>query len=253
MRTDSVALSQDFCASVRSWLQRRDPNNIPERAPTHRSQKNAQEAHEAIRPSDINKPSVQLKQKLSEAEFQLYLMIWLRAVASLCKSARIRKTTIISQSGALLWQAQGSTVEFAGYAKYWQNLGRDKILPQVKSQQVLNLTKADWEEKVTQPPPRYSEPKFVQVMERKGIGRPSTYAPTVKTLKERNYVHLTKGKLQPTTLGLEVDEFLEKVLPDLLKTEFTAQMEASLDALAMGKENWESYLTTWNRFFSNVT
>ncbi len=249
MRTDSVALSQDFCASVRDWLQGKDLNNIPEQAPIHRSHKNAQEAHEAIRPTDINKPSVQLKQELSDDEFQLYLIIWLRAVASLCKSARLRKTTIVSQSGDVFWQAKGSIVEFSGYAKYWKNLGSDKLLPEVKSNQILNLEKAESEEKVTQPPPRYSEAKLVQVMERKGIGRPSTYAPTVKTLKERNYVYLTKGKLKPTTLGLEVDDFLEKVLPDLQKTEFTAQMEASLDSIAIGKEDWESYLTTWNRTY----
>ena len=247
MRTDSVSLSADFCASVRDWLQRKDPNNIPDRPPSHRSNKNAQEAHEAIRPTDINKPSAQLKVELSDEEFQLYLIIWLRSVASLCKSARLRKTTITTQSGEIYWQAKGSVVELAGYAKYWKNLGSDKILPEVKSGQQLNLEKAGAEEKVTQPPPRYSEPKLVQVMERKGIGRPSTYAPTVKTLKDRKYVSLTKGKLKPTELGLEVDDFLEKVLPDLLETKFTAQMEASLDAIAEGKQNWERYLTGWNR------
>ena len=249
MRTDSVALSQDFCASVRDWLQRKDPNNLPDKAPTHRSNKNAQEAHEAIRPTDVNKPSVQLRQELSDDEFELYLIIWLRAVASLCKSARLRKTTIISQSGDVFWQAKGSLVEFPGYAKYWKNLGSDRILPAVKSNQTLNLEQADSEEKMTQPPPRYSEPKLVQVMERKGIGRPSTYAPTVKILKDRNYVSLAKGKLKPTTLGLEVDEFLEKVWPDLLKTEFTATMEQALDEIAVGKENWERYLTSWNRSY----
>ena len=247
MRTDSVVLSADFRAAVRDWLQRKDPNNIPDRQPNHRNNKNAQEAHEAIRPTDINKPSVQLKQELSDEEFQLYLIIWLRAVASLCKSARLRKTTITTQSEDIFWQAKGSIVEFLGYAKYWKNLGSDKILPQVRSGQQLSLEKADSEEKVTQPPPRYSEPKLVQVMERKGIGRPSTYAPTVKTLKDRKYVALTKGKLKPTTLGLEVDDFLALVLPDLLKTEFTAQMERSLDEIASGQENWQKYLTGWNR------
>ena len=246
MRTDSVALSSEFCATVRDWLQRKDPNNIPDIAPTHRSRKNAQEAHEAIRPTDINKASVQLKQELSDDEFQLYLIIWLRAVASLCRSARLRKTKIISQSGDVFWLAIGSLVEFPGYAKYWKNLASDKILPEVHTNQILKLEIADSEEKMTQPPPRYSEPKLVQVMERKGIGRPSTYASTVKTLFERNYVCLSKGQLKPTTLGLEVDEFLEKVLPDLLQTEFTAQMEASLDSIARGQQNWARYLTHWN-------
>ncbi|MGB3206326.1 MAG: DNA topoisomerase, partial [Crinalium sp.] len=103
------------------------------------------------------------------------------------------------------------------------------------------------DKKQTQPPPRYTEPKLVQLMERKGIGRPSTYSPTIKTLKEREYVQLTKGKLQPTPLGMELDAFLDQVLPDLIKAEFTAQMELKLDAIASGSLNWESYLTSWNQ------
>ena len=247
MRTDSVTLSQDFCASVRDWLSRKDPGNTPDKQPTHRNRKNAQEAHEAIRPTDINKPSTQLREDLSDDEFQLYLIIWLRAVASLCKQALLKKTKIISRSGEVYWQSKGEIVEFLGYAKYWKNLGSDTILPRLDRDQQLNLENVDSEQKITQPPPRYSEPKLVQVMERKGIGRPSTYAPTVKTLKQREYVEIVKGKLKPTTLGLEVDEFLLKVLPDLLKTEFTAQMENKLDAIAAGEENWQRYLTSWNR------
>ena len=249
MRTDSVVLSKDFCAAARDWLQRKDPDNIPDKAPTHRSKKNAQSAHEAIRPTDINKPSIVLKQELTDDEFQLYLLIWLRSLATLCKSAKLRKISIISQSGTIFWLAKGSLVEFLGYAKYWKNLGGEVLLPEVVTNQQLNLENSDEDAKVTQPPPRYSEPKLVAIMERKGIGRPSTYAPTVKTLKERKYASLVKSKLQPTDLGLEIDEFLGNVLPDLLETSFTAGMEDKLDAIAKGDENWEKYLTDWNRTY----
>jgi DNA topoisomerase-1 len=249
MRTDSVMLSPEFCASARQWLEEHDPQNVPQQVAKHRSSKTAQEAHEAIRPTDVFRPSVQLRAELPEDEFNLYVMIWKRAVASQCRPAQVRKTLIITQSGNLLWQARGQVVEFYGYAKYWPNLGKDAVLPIVQQGQTLTVENAGHEKKQTQPPPRYSEPKLVQLMERKGIGRPSTYAPTVATLKKRNYIELKKDHLHPTALGLEVDGFLQKALPDLLEAEFTAKMEAELDKIAEGKNSWQSYLTTWNKSY----
>ncbi|MEM7554714.1 MAG: type I DNA topoisomerase [Cyanobacteria bacterium P01_A01_bin.84] len=246
MRTDSVMLSPEFCTSVRKWLEQHDPDNLPQRASKHRSSKTAQEAHEAIRPTDVFRPSAQLRLELIPDEFKLYVLIWKRAVASLCCPAQLRKTLIVTQSGDILWQARGQVVEFLGYAKYWSNLSQDTLLPNLQKGQILNLEKAGHDKKKTQPPPRYSEPKLVQLMERKGIGRPSTYSPTIATLKKRGYIQLTKSHLQPTTLGLEVDEFLQKALPDLLKTEFTATMEDALDSIANGKQTWQKYLINWN-------
>ncbi|MBD2440398.1 type I DNA topoisomerase [Nostoc sp. FACHB-110] len=247
MRTDSVMLSPEFCQNARQWLEQNDPTNVPQQLAKHRSSKTAQEAHEAIRPTDIFRPSVQLRQEIPDDEFNLYVMIWKRAIASQCKSAQLRKTQVITASGNLLWLARGQVIEFYGYAKYWNNLSKDSVLPPLQQGQALTLEKAASEKKQTQPPPRYSEPKLVQLMERKGIGRPSTYAPTVATLKKRDYVQLTKDSLQPTALGLEVDAFLQKALPDLLEAEFTAKMEDALDAIALGKHSWQQYLTTWNQ------
>ncbi|AFY50127.1 DNA topoisomerase I, bacterial [Nostoc sp. PCC 7524] len=247
MRTDSVMLSPEFCASARKWLEQNDPQNVPQQVARHRSSKSAQEAHEAIRPTDVFRPSAQLRVEIAADEFNLYVMIWKRAIASQCKAAQLRKTQVITQSGKLLWQARGQVIEFYGYARYWNNLSKDAVLPSVRQGQALTLENAGHEKKQTQPPPRYSEPKLVQLMERKGIGRPSTYAPTVATLKKRDYVQLTKDHLQPTTLGLEVDTFLQKALPDLLQAEFTAKMEDALDAIAAGKQGWQQYLSTWNQ------
>jgi DNA topoisomerase-1 len=247
MRTDSVMLSPEFCASARKWLEQNDPQNVPQRTTKHRSNKSAQEAHEAIRPTDVFRPSAELRVELSTDEFNLYVLIWKRAIASQCRPAQLRKTTVITQSGEILWQARGQVVEFLGYARYWSNLSKDTLLPNLQQGQMLNLENAGHDKKQTQPPPRYSEPKLVQLMERKGIGRPSTYSPTIATLKKRGYVQLTKENLQPTTLGLEVDAFLLKALPDLLETEFTAKMEEALDAIAAGKQPWQHYLTTWNQ------
>ena len=247
MRTDSVMLSPEFCDSVRKWLEQKDPQNLPNKTARHRSKKTAQEAHEAIRPTNVFRPSTELRVELSPDEFSLYVLIWKRAVASQCRAAQLRKTLVIIKSGEILWQARGQVVEFLGYAKYWSNLGKDTILPSLQQGQILTLENAGHEKKKTQPPPRYSEPKLVQLMERKGIGRPSTYSPTIATLKKRGYVQLTKSNLQPTNLGLEVDDFLQKALPDLLKTEFTAQMEDALDSIASGKQPWQKYLTNWNQ------
>jgi DNA topoisomerase I len=246
MRTDSVQLSPDFCTAARDWLQSQDPDNVPEKTAKHRSSKDAQEAHEAIRPTDCNKSLNELKQELAEDEYKLYAMVWKRAMASQCKPAQLRKTSILVQSGPVRWQAKGQIVEFGGYSKYWKDLSADTELPVLRQEQSLELDSANHEQKQTQPPPRYTEPKLVQLMERRGIGRPSTYAPTISTLKERDYVHLDKGKLNPTKLGLEVDEFLGQVLPELLESEFTAQMESTLDNIAKGRQAWESYLIGWN-------
>jgi DNA topoisomerase I len=249
MRTDSVMLSQEFCESARKWLTENDPENVPQKLAKHRSSKTAQEAHEAIRPTDVFRPSAQLRLELNADEFNLYVMIWKRAIASQCRPAQLRKTVVVIQSGEVLWQARGQVVEFYGYAKYWANISKDTILPTLHQGQILTLADAGHEKKQTQPPPRYSEPKLVQLMERKGIGRPSTYSPTIATLKKRDYVQLTKESLQPTTLGMEVDDFLGKALPDLLETEFTANMEESLDAIASGKQPWQQYLTNWHQSY----
>lgn len=249
MRTDSIELSPEYRDAARQWLIEHDPENVPQKTTHHRKVKGSQEAHEAIRPTDIKRASAQLKLELSSDEFTLYVLIWKRAISSQCQPAKVRQTRILTRSGNISWQAKGQVIEFAGYSKYWNNLSADVELPIVQVNQALTLTRSAHEQKQTQPPPRYSEPKLVQVMERQGIGRPSTYAPTVQTLKDRQYVELLKGGLQPTSLGLEVDRFLADALPDLVRSEFTAQMEQSLDQIAIGKQNWQHYLTDWNEAY----
>lgn len=247
MRTDSIALADVFCAEVRRWLEGHDRGNVPKKLTQHRQSSGAQAAHEAIRPTDIHKRSADLRSELSADAFALYVMIWKRAVASQCQSARLRQTRIVTQSGNIFWQAKGQVIEEPGYTKYWNNISADVQLPSLQQGQILTLQQANHEQKQTQPPPRYSEPKLVQTMERLGIGRPSTYAATIATLKQRQYTELIKGHLQPTQLGLEVDRFLADALPDLLRSDFTAEMENKLDAISLGEQDWQQYLTAWNR------
>jgi DNA topoisomerase I len=247
MRTDSVSLAAPFCAALRQYLEQHDPTNVPSKPTRHRAVKGAQEAHEAIRPTDVQCLPTQLQANADA--MKLYELIWNRTVASQCCAARLRKTRVVTQSGSAQWEAIGQIVEFPGYTRYWNNLSADTQLPALQTGQPLTLKQAAADKKQTQPPPRYTEPKLVQLMERKGIGRPSTYAPTIKTLKDREYVQVEKGKLQPTALGLGLDEALATLLPDLLLPEFTAQMEAQLDTIAQGKQDWQAYLTDWHRSY----
>ena len=249
MRTDSVALSEDYCLQARQWLKQHDPQNVPQRVTAQKSKAGAQEAHEAIRPTHVEYTPDSLSSKLNDEQAKLYSLIWSRAMASQCKAAQLQKTRIVTRSGEVFWQALGQVITFPGYTTYWNDLSKDSQLPIVQQQKRLTLKDAGSEQKQTQPPPRYTEPKLVQVMEKKGIGRPSTYAPTVKVLRERNYASLVKGHLQPTQLGLEVDEFLMRVLPKMVEPEFTAEMESALDDVAAGKQQWEGYLINWNETY----
>jgi DNA topoisomerase-1 len=155
----------------------------------------------------------------------------------------------VSQSGSAFWQARGQSVLFLGYARYWKDLDKDNLLPELASGQSLTVQTVETQAKQTQPPPRYTEAKLVQVMEKKGVGRPSTYAATVKTLKERGYTELQKKAIWVTERGMQVDEFMQKTFPDLLLTEFTAEMESALDAIAQGKQDWQKYICQWNQSY----
>jgi DNA topoisomerase I len=245
MRTDSVTLAESFCEAVRDYLQRHDPDNLPGNATHHRSRANAQDAHEAIRPTDINQTPDTLS--LGGNEAKLYKLIWDRSIASQCAPVSLQKTRVMTHAGETAWEARGQVIAVAGYTRYWNNLSADHQLPRLDRGQLLPLKTAQADAKQTQPPPRYGEPKLVQLMERKGIGRPSTYAPTIKTLKDRGYAALSQGRLQPTDLGLDLDRALEQLLPDLIQPEFTAKMEAELDTIAAGRQDWERYLNTWHQ------
>ncbi|NEQ29538.1 MAG: type I DNA topoisomerase [Leptolyngbya sp. SIO4C5] len=245
-RTDAPVLSDEFKATAKAWLEVNDSENVPEQTASYRAKKGAQEAHEAIRPTylDIHPDSV--RQTLSEKQYQLYSLIWHRAIAACCRHARIAKTRIVSESGGVYWEAKGQIVEFEGYARYWNNLKGDEALPEIRKGQALELAQSKSERRKTSPPPRYSEAQLVQTLEKLGVGRPSTFAATVQTLKSRKYVHISKRKLAPSKLGMETYRVLAATVPDLLKSDFTAEMEAALDAIAQGEKDWQRYLCRWN-------
>lgn len=250
MRTDSVELSPEFVEQARAYLTQKDPKNLPSgKTRQHKAKESAQAAHEAIRPTDVFLTPKSIQAYLSPDQYGLYSMIWRRAVASQAAPAKLMKTVILTQSGSVYWEARGMMVEFPGYTFYWNNLDKASHLPTLQKGQDLTVADASHEKRQTQPPSRYSEARLVQLMEKKGIGRPSTYASTLKTLKERQYLEIKGKTLHPTALGLSTDQVLLDVLPDIVSSEFTAAMENSLDAIAEGKQPWEQYLIGWNHAY----
>jgi DNA topoisomerase-1 len=250
MRTDSVELSPEFIAEARSYLEQKDPKNLPTgRTTKHKTKESAQAAHEAIRPTDVFLTPKSIQSYLTPDQYGLYALIWRRAVASQAAPAKLLKSVILTQSGTALWEARGMMVEFPGYTFYWNNLDKASQLPLVQKDQELQVEASGHDQKQTQPPSRYTEAKLVQLMEKRGIGRPSTYASTMKTLKDRQYLDLKGKVLHPTALGMGTDDVLSEVLPDIVSSDFTAAMEGKLDAIAEGKQGWEQYLIEWNRSY----
>jgi len=242
MRTDSVVLSHEAVSSIRIWLSVNDEANLPSSPPVYKNKANSQEAHEAIRPTDVD---VHLS-GLDPQHLALYQLIWQRTIASQACSAKLSKSTVISAAGETRWRARGQSVLFSGYLKYWRDLGKDAILPVVEEGSALTPEQVSAERKLTMPPQRYTEPTLVKLMEKLGIGRPSTYSSMIKTLLQREYVCQDKKKLAGTDLGLEVDRFLQQAFPDLIDCQFTARMEEALDEIASGKLSWETYLYEWH-------
>jgi DNA topoisomerase-1 len=248
-RSDAPVLSEDFKATAKAWLEVNDPDNVPETLPAYRAKKGAQAAHEAIRPTYLDIHPDSIKGAASDQQYQLYSLIWRRAMAACCRPARLAKSRIVTESGGIYWEARGQIVEFDGFARYWPNLGRDQELPAVEEGQSLEVAECQAEQRKTSAPPRYSEARLVQTLEKVGVGRPSTFAATIQVLKRRQYVRISKRKLAPTKAGMETCRFLNRTVPDLLDSDFTAAMEAALDAIACGEKVWERYILNWYKSY----
>jgi DNA topoisomerase-1 len=249
MRTDSTSLSPEFTAEAADWLRANSPRSLPERPPTYRAKSDAQDAHEAIRPTSVAFTPKDAGAKLSPEQAKIYSLIWERAIASQCKPAILSRTKVVVECAETRWVARGMTVVDPGYLEFWKNTDDEKTLPALAPGRTLAFRDVKTDRRKTEPPPRYTEPKLVQLMEKKGIGRPSTYASTIATLKDREYVRLEKDFVVPTGLGMATDETLGKALPDLVNADFTAKMEADLDAIAEKKLSWERFLIDWNRSY----
>jgi len=253
MRTDSIRVGEAALGEVRGFIQGQyGANYLPEKAIHYRSKKDAQDAHEAIRPTDVTRTPDSLAKYLKPEELKLYRLIWQRFVASQMTPAVFDQTTIDIRAGRFVFRATGSVQKFDGFLKIYQE-GRDektdddedeRTLPLVKKGETLTLNKIDPEQHFTEPPPRFTEATLVKVLEEKGIGRPSTYAAIMTVIQDREYVEKKEGRFHPTALGKTVNDVLiEGGFDDLFNETYTARMEHELDEIEEGKLKWTDALT----------
>lgn len=245
-RTDSVNLSENFIAQVRNFITQTYGNQyLPDKARRYKTKsKLAQEAHEAVRPTEVGVQSTQYtvhSVEMNRDHIRLYDLIWKRAVASQAREAIFDSTTIrITSGNGYLFETQGSVIMFDGFLKVLGRESNGEIeLPKVSVGQTVTRETVVPTQHFTSPPPRYSEATLVKTLEEKGIGRPSTYAPIITTIQERTYVTKEDKKLTPTDLGFTVTDFLVQYFPDILELPFTAQMEDEFDAIATGMKEWQ--------------
>ncbi|MBP9827654.1 type I DNA topoisomerase [Patescibacteria group bacterium] len=247
MRTDSLNLSDEFLASTQAFIGKQFGAEYA-KGPTHykTAKKGAQEAHEAIRPTNVSATPESLRGQLDPGMWKLYDLIWRRTVASQLPPAKVQRTAIDITSGSHMLRATGSVVMFDGFLRVWHG-GEDKLLPKLSAGNQLGKPKdARADQHFTEPPPRYSDATLVKAMEEFGIGRPSTYAPTIATVEARKYVIRDDNKrLFPSDTALIVTDLLKEHFPNIVDYDFTATMEKKLDEIAEGSHDWRIVLATF--------
>ncbi|MDC2985356.1 type I DNA topoisomerase [Candidatus Pelagibacter sp.] len=261
MRTDGTNLSKDAVTSFRNYIQKEIGNEyLPKDVLNYsgKKAKNAQEAHEAIRPTDIIRTPESVKKYLSTDQNKLYDLIWSRALSSQMESAKFDRNTITitSDNNDTICKVSGSVLKFDGFLKIYNNQSKDddeNILPAV-SKGPINIEALIDEQHYTQPPPRYSEASLVKKLEELGIGRPSTYASIISTIANRGYAEILNKRFFPTDRGKLISAFLEKLFSKYVDYNFTAGLEDQLDEITTGKESWIKVLELfWKDFNNNVS
>jgi len=251
-RTDSVYLSEKAIGEFRKFIAKEYGDNyLSEKVRVYKNNsKNAQEAHEAIRPTNV---SIRNIEGADSREIKLYEMIWKRAVATQAAPAKMKNTTINFSVDKALFQSKGVRMLFDGFLKISGEKHEDQILPELSEGEKVMAKKVGYEVSETMPMPRYSDASLVSSLEKQGIGRPSTYAPIISTIIMRQYVERDEGKFKPTVLGNAANEFLVKNFEDVLSLPFTAEMEEELDRVSLGKENWKEMMKKfWKGFEKEV-
>ncbi len=264
MRTDSVNLAQEALEEIRAYIASNfEPDYLPKAALSYKNKsKNAQEAHEAIRPTSIQRSPQEVRQYLSADQAKLYEMIWKRTLACQMSAAKFDTVSLDLAVGSdeNLFRATGQTMVFPGYVAVYQEdqddgeEESDNKLPPLEKGEVVAIDQISGEQHFTQPPPRYSEASLVKVLEEYGIGRPSTYASIISTLQAREYALLDKKRFYPTDVGRVVNKFLTEHFTRYVNYDFTAQLEDELDLISAGKREWIPVLESfWKDFNQQLT
>ena len=257
MRTDSTKFSVEATEAIRDYIVNRYGDKFcPKEPNVYKSKKSAQEAHEAIRPTDVSIVPSEIKEYLEKDMFRLYELIWARSVSCQMVPAILDTTTFDIKAGQYLFRSNGSIVKFSGFMQVYVESGDDeaaekdikpgdKILPELSKGEKLKLLEIDPEQHFTQPPARFSEAMLVKKLEEEGVGRPSTYAAIISVIKDRAYVEIEERRLAPTKLGYLVSDLLLEHFPKFMTTKFTADMESQLDQIEFGETEWVKTLQSF--------
>lgn len=257
MRTDSLNLSDKFLDETKNFIQTN--LGIDYTLENHRKyktkSKGAQEAHEAIRPTFVAKTPEIIKDFLEVNQYKLYKLIWNRAVASQMKIALLNKTSIDVKANDCIFRVNGQTIKFLGWLSLYPEIQKEETLPEIFEKEKILCQKLEPKQHFTEPAARYSDASLIKIMEEYGIGRPSTYAPTISTIESRGYVARDESKkLFPNDIAFIVNDLLEKHFSQIIDYKFTATMEENLDDIALGKKDWQPIISTfYHPFHENLT
>ncbi len=252
MRTDSTRVADEAQTEAKQYIQRTYGSNYaPERFNVYKAKGDAQDAHEAIRPTSTFREPDAIRGHLNNDQYKLYRLVWLRFVASQMKAALLDVVTADIVANDYVFRATGSTIKFDGFLRVYTE-GKDDTnqvddeerppLPPLTEGQIMNLLSLLPKQHFTEPPPRFTEATLVKALDEEGIGRPSTYASIISTIQDRAYVELVEKKFRPTDLGFVVTDMLVKHFPDIVDVHFTAEMEGKLDNVEKGKQDWKALM-----------
>ena len=253
MRTDSIRLSDSFIGETKKYIASKYGKEYIGYAKTNKSKNNVQDAHEAIRPTSINREPLAIKKYLTPEEFKLYNLIYIRALSSLMADAKVEATTVELLNNEYMFKANGQIYVFDGYLKIYKEYEdtEDFILPdfdKYKSKVIVSKSIEKYQH-FTEPKPRFTEAKLIKELETLGIGRPSTYAKIISVLKERDYVEIIDKKFHPTDVGIKVTDKLQEFFSSIINVNYTANMETDLDTIADGKLVWYEVLDKFYKDF----
>lgn len=244
MRTDSTRISDEAKSGLTEYITESiGKEYLADTFKTAKKGKSAQDAHEAIRPTSVLRSPVEIEASLSKDQYKLYKLIWERFVAHGMKPARFDALTVTTKCGAYDFRSSGSQLVFDGFLKVYSFAKiKDKMLPELSEGEIVELTKIEPSQHFTQPPSRYTEASLVKEMEEKGIGRPSTYAPTITTIISRGYVERSKKMLYPTELGFLINDIMKNYFKDIVNVDFTANMEMEFDKVEADDMPWKNVI-----------
>ncbi len=245
MRTDSTRISEEAQGKVKAYIDETFGKPYVGQGRTGKAKAATQDAHEAIRPTDVTLTPQIVKAHLSADQFKLYNLIWRRFVASFMTPAVFDTVRVDIVAKQYVFRATGSNLKFPGFYAVWSREEDEKLLPIMKVDELLDLHALKPEQHFTQPPPRFSEASLIKELEEQGIGRPSTYVPIISTIQDRGYVDQEQRRFVPTWLGETVNDVMNKHFPDIVDTGFTADMERKLDDVEDGKQSWIEFLSTF--------